>query len=528
MESLILSQTIENNNHNNHNTPSNIFLQQLYHYYIRYGFKTILIENTISIFMNIFIFFFINFITNCIDYNKLLHITINKDINFNEFVDMSSWFPSNNYLIICMVYYMLYLVCYIISSIAEVRNSWKLRKFYNRRLNISDKRLNVCSWNYILKQLTERYNNSNFDNYVITSRIMVEENIIISLSRKYNIFSDELTKFLEWNFIFCFIKPLFNKNNIITEDNIRNYNRKVKKKIWLVAIINLFIIPFILYIIAIYTLVKYGEKIYHNPEKILERQMNLNYKWKSRYYNELLHNYKSRKNKFSINIIKIISNKTYRIINIIVKFINFILGSIFISLILFSLINDDVMIKCNLAFDRNILWFIGILGSIILILRKTITNTKYNHQTIKKILNEIQENMKSINPRMFKHPANYYKLFGKMFKYKILLLIRELFNIIFIHYYLIKWYNKANDIYINDILENHYVLGYVSKYSIFTNTTMMIRDPHSYYSLEEFKENNEEWRQALLWYNDVNNSQLGNIEFNWDEYMYFDDIKHKK
>ena len=67
------------------------------------------------------------------------------------------------------------------------------------------------------------YPDPNLNPYTITSKIMREDNLKISFYRYQEFTKTRMTEFLERNFTYCFISPLFNKQSQITEETIDNY-----------------------------------------------------------------------------------------------------------------------------------------------------------------------------------------------------------------------------------------------------------------------------------------------------------------
>ena len=90
MDSLILTNDIGNTV-----KPDDVFIRRLYNYYNKGGFRNIMIENIITLLINYFILFFINFLTNCIEYSKLNDLSTDTKHNFGEFINISNIFLCN-------------------------------------------------------------------------------------------------------------------------------------------------------------------------------------------------------------------------------------------------------------------------------------------------------------------------------------------------------------------------------------------------------------------------------------------------
>jgi hypothetical protein len=298
MDSLLLST-----NYYNPDILNDNFLKRVYNYYYMKGHIPIIVEKCSYILINLFLIFFINIITNCIDYKGLYNfernITILSDTNTKNnnilsYINLNYIFPKNIYLVICLVIYFLYLVCMIINCINEIKLVLEMRDIYREKFNIMNNELEYISWNRVVEKLKLVYNDPNINIYTVTNRILKKENIIINLYKSNLKHLPSISKLLEWNFIFCFISPLFNNNSDIIVDNKEKFRNRVRNRCILVCIINFISIPFILYIVVIYMLIKDGEQFYNNPELSFDKQLKVNGFWKLRYYNELNHLYDIR------------------------------------------------------------------------------------------------------------------------------------------------------------------------------------------------------------------------------------------
>ena len=514
--SLILTNDIGNTV-----KPDDVFIRRLYNYYNKGGFRNIMTENVITLLINYFILFFINFLTNCIEYSKLNDLSSDTNHNFGEFINISNIFPSSPYFILCFVAYTLYLFCLTINVVNTIRSAWKIKNIYENQLNIPKNAIEFISWNKVMDRIILTYPDPNLNPYTITSKIMREDNLKISFYRYQEFTKTRMTEFLERNFTYCFISPLFNKQSQITEETIDNYKEKVKRHLILVGVLNLFALPFAIYIVLVYSLINYGEQIYHNPELIIERQWTIKALWRLRYYNELEHQYLQRRNNIG-NILKCIldAKKKKATISIIIRFINFVLGSFFILLIGLSFINDNILTDCIVAFNRNVLWFIGVIGAIILLLRKGINDTTPLHQEKEdKLFVALEEYVRTINPKWFQPDmrTKCIQLFSSLYQYKIVFILLEIINLVISPYYVWLWYKEIKKINLNDLIEYHQTLGYVSKKSILTNFNTISKEQHTYASLEEFKNNNEDWHSASLWYQQAQTSlaDATNSGFKW-------------
>ena len=132
--------------------------------------------------------------------------------------------------------------------------------------------------------------------------------------------------------------------------------------------------PILIIYIFLFSILKYGEKYYNNPSKIIYRQWKLTSKWNLRYYNELRHEFDNRmgiSSKYIKNYIDLFKSKVFETI---IKFIIFIFSSFFIVLLLLSLYNEHILLNLNITYNKPVLWYMGLLGSIIAVCKTIIKN----------------------------------------------------------------------------------------------------------------------------------------------------------
>lgn len=502
----------------------NVKIKNIYNYYYKGGYKNIIIENINSLFINYFLLFLINFITNCVDYKKVYYFNNDNDssmININEFIKIDKWFPSNWYLLISLILYLIYLINFTFNTINNIKLCITIKKIYDDKLEILEKELKYYTWHEIVNIILNKYTDPNLNIYTINAIICQEDNLMIYFLRHKLIDSSYISTLLEINIHYCFINSLVTTNYKITKETMISYYDKIKTRLLIVILINLITLPFSLYVILIYNIINYGENLYNNPSFLFNRIWTTKAKWRLKFYNELPHEFDKRMLKLSDNVNIIINSNQNREFYNIFKFINFVFGSLFVMLIILSIINEDILTKCDIFEGRSVLWTIGIIGSIILLIKKLNKTEGYiNENLLLNNLEEIKNTIGSINPHWFDDNIRYQliKLLKSMYQNKINIIFYEIINVLLSPYYLFIWLYNYKNIKINYIISNQFVLGYVCKYSIFTNYNLIKSDAHMYYSVNEFKNNNPDWNDNLLILpNKTSESNQMYKTFNWEE-----------
>jgi hypothetical protein len=278
---------------------------------------------------------------------------------------------------------------------------------------------------------------------------------------------------------------------------INEYLQKVNYRINLVIGLNLIAMPFMIVILGLYLFIKYGEKLYGNPGILFQRRINISTLWRLRYYNELPNLFRERITRIEANMDKIINAYQSSIKQIITRFLLFLIGSVFFVLLILSFIATEEFSQLEVVPSHNVIWFLGICGTLILILNRISNTNNFLLTKCEQIraFDALREDLITIYPEINKIEDREYlvSLINEIYKPRLVNMFYELVNLIIAPYYLLRWKKqvatRANDIL--ELIENHYQLGNVCRHSIFTNRDDILRNPHMLLSLKEFKMNHE-------------------------------------
>ena len=256
--------------------------------------------------------------------------------------------------------------------------------------------------------------------------------------------------------------------------------------------LNFIFMPFIFMYILFYYLFKYGEKFYSNPSYIITRNWTLMARWKLRNYNELYHEYSKKfimSQKPCNEYSNLYPNKILTTIN---KFLVFILSSIFVVLVFISIINERILINLYITHNKQTIWFIGIIGSFIAILKKNIIETVPDYP--KEKMETLKYHINCIPEQWLKNTQNKNKDFFNYYQLQYLILLKDFYYTLMIPFELYKMSLNTKNImiYLNSITINT-SYGHTNKFSLFYDdmNTSEIVDDKKQYSLETFKRNND-------------------------------------
>jgi hypothetical protein len=182
---------------------------------------------------------------------------------------------------------------------------------------------------------------------------------------------------------------------------------------------------------------------------------------------------------------------------IIYRFLIFTIGSIFIILLTLSFVANEAFSELEIFNGHNIIWFLGISGTSLIILNKCIKKDDKKLTKAEQItaFEELREDLVSINPYILKTEDREYlvNLIQKIYQSRIMHILYEIWYLFASPYYLWKWKCDIalHSNQILELLDNHYILGNVCKYSIFSNLEDMQTNPHMLLSLKEFHINHK-------------------------------------
>lgn len=273
------------------------------------------------------------------------------------------------------------------------------------------------------------------------------------------------------------------------------YINKVKYRTNLVLFLNIVCLPFIIPFVLVYFIIKYGEHMYSNSSLLFERQLSIITQWQLRYYNELPNLYKERLYRVETNLKQLTKSYTSELSQILIRFLIFSIGSIFIILLVLSFIANTKFSQLEIIQGHTILWFLGVMGTFLLLLNKLSSNNDIylSRQEKQKAFELIKEELITIHSQLYKSEDReyIYNILNNLYYYRIYTIFNELIYIIKSPYYIWKWKNeivqKGNEII--NILDNHLQLGLVAKHSIFTNVQEMQNNSHMLLSYKEFMNN---------------------------------------
>ncbi len=138
--------------------------------------------------------------------------------------------------------------------------------------------------------------------------------------------------------------------------------------------------------------------------------------------------------------------------------------------------------------NKSIFWLLSVIGTLLLVFRNSGSEKYMSKQEKNEIIDKLKDDIISINQKIDTSNKEYMiNVIKYIYPYKIMIIFNEIYFLVFSIYYLCKWKyevnNKSDKIF--NLVEYNYKLGIVSKYSIFENKDLSIKNKHMQLSIEK-------------------------------------------
>ena len=253
-----------------------VFLQEVYDYYLGNGFYCIVIEKILNMATLLFVVFISTYMGHCVDYSKLPSSHKFSEITIDKcYSTQITGMPK----LLLWIFYV-FVILKVVQLNFDVKALKDIHNFYSYLLNISDKELQTIPWQTVIQQImllkdqnavtanvAEVKAKNRIDAHDVANRIMRKENYLIALYNKkilnlslpiplYR--SSTLTKTLEWNLNLCIMGFAFNESGYLKQNFLKHSQREylseeLKKRFMLAGFLNIILAPFLVtYFVLLY------------------------------------------------------------------------------------------------------------------------------------------------------------------------------------------------------------------------------------------------------------------------------------
>jgi hypothetical protein len=278
--------------------------------------------------------------------------------------------------------------------------------------------------------------------------------------------------------------------DVIGDEKWAEYYGRVAYRFNLIIFINVCSLPFAILIILIYFLLDNGAKVYYKPSIVFNSQIARLHKWSLRYYNELPMAFLNRITLAATHMHQYCASHYYnRIVRNVTDICVFFIGSIFIIMVALSFVASDFA-YLTVFYNKNILWCIGILGSILVIYHSSSDSPMLDAITPEKEANikKIQLSLTPIHYITFDNLRIKGRLVYNLFVANFTTISKELITIILMPYILFRIRAKIlAERRMHELVTVDPDIGIMCKYSDFSNTHALESDVHMLLSFYRFR-----------------------------------------
>lgn len=449
------------------------FFANIYTYFIRGGYRCILVENVLNIIVTLITLISITFVCFYLDWDSISTCESESTCtNFDTYIIKPISFHNKSaivFMIIFMVIFVVYWIWTTLVLISDILKYLNYKDIFEKNLEIAQDELKVLSWPDVINKLKE-YDSSLTVEGIIGS-IMRKDNYLIAMIST-NIFSINTifyTNTFLWLINVCILNQIFPLNT--TEIDFANIDtNKIKKIVRNIGLIQIVLLPFTLIIMLTHYIISFTTDIYTKKSYIGPKEWTLYAKLSFREYNELSHIFNERLIKSHKYAIQYEEKFNAHMMNIITEKVIFLLGTYLTILVCMTLWDERKVMYITL-FNRNLLWYIAILTSAITVARFTIVYPSTVEESAEEIMKHMAKHT-HYYPEKWKNKCNTYNVFNEfkaLYKYKIISMFIELLSIVTIPIYMIIKIPDDINLIVEFIKENTIIdqqIGYICKHGV--------------------------------------------------------------
>lgn len=483
-----------------------VFLQQVYHYFLGNGMYCILLTRALNMATILFVVGFSTYLSQCIDYSR---ISSSDNLHQVTVPHCMAQMPVFNKFVLWL--FALFWFLKVFQYVGDIKRLSDLRNFYQYLLGISENDMQTISWQEVVNRLSTLKDKNlataskpvKLDAHSVANRIMRKENYLIAMiSRDILDLSIHLphlplihtlsgrsttdkygkrvaaffSRTLEWALSLCVMDFVFNDQGQVRPIFLRESERRtlaggLRRRFQFFGIMTIIFAPFIVVYMTIHYFFRYFNQYHRDPSAIGSRQYTSLAQWKMREFNELYHLFQERL-KMSYPMASRYINQFPREKTVsFLKFVSFIAGSFAAVLGIISLVDPELFLGFEITKDRTVLFYISIFGSILAVSRSMVPeeSTVFDPEAAMRMVIEYTHYQpKSWNNSL--HSEKVKAEFAAMYDLKIFIILRELLSILVTPFVL--YFSLANDCErIVDFFRDYSVhvdgLGYVCVYATF-------------------------------------------------------------
>ncbi|PRT53746.1 Autophagy-related protein 9 [Wickerhamiella sorbophila] len=369
-----------------------VYFQEVYQYFLDKGWYCTILRRLTSMITVLFVISFAIYLGYCIDYSKLRGATTLEQIRVQHCLAKA---PFHTKFLLWVFVCLWLLKCF--QLVADSRRLWEMKMFYEYMLGINEQEIQTISWRQVVERIVKLKSLNlaaagrtgevpkarALDAHSIANRIMRQENYLIALYNKsiLDLNLDVpligkytfLTKTLEWSINLCILDFAFDAKGELRPVFLNEGRRTMladglKRRFQFLAVMNIICAPMAVLYMALYYFFRYFAEYHRDPSSMGMRTYTPLAEWRLREYNELYDIFRRRLSMSTAPALRYISQFPKERNEIVLRFIIFICSA-FAAVLGTVSIFDPELLSLELTKGGSVLFYLGILGSIIAVAR---------------------------------------------------------------------------------------------------------------------------------------------------------------
>lgn len=380
-----------------------IFLDEVYSYYVENGIWSILLRGTLTLLQTAFVVGFMTFLGWCIDYSKMT-----QSHKMSEAIVPKCAKRIHGFWIFTLWLFIMYWLWSAVQLALQYPRLRAMHDFYHYLLDIPDDDIQTVEWQSVVgrimalrdlnfttasnlspeaRKLLDHKSRQRLDAVDIASRLMRRDNYLIALFNKEildvtipipflgnrYIFS-ETTKWhvqlAVMDYVFSGPNKTFNPD-FLKSKNRRDLVKRLQLRFFWTGIISIACAPFTVSFVLISYLFKYFTEYHKDPGQLSNRDFTVFALWKFREFNELPHIFKRRINMAypyaNLYLAQFPKDKSEQIS----AFVAFIAGAFAFVLVGFTLFDSEHFLTFEITPGQTAIFWLGVLTAIYRIARSS-------------------------------------------------------------------------------------------------------------------------------------------------------------
>eukprot|EP01113_Clastostelium_recurvatum_P036200 TRINITY_DN5132_c0_g1_i4.p1 TRINITY_DN5132_c0_g1~~TRINITY_DN5132_c0_g1_i4.p1 ORF type:complete len:728 (-),score=130.50 TRINITY_DN5132_c0_g1_i4:39-2180(-) len=430
------------------------FLTRVYAYFLGKGFYPILLGRILNLFALLFIMFFSTLVLAWIDWS--LVFSGNK---LGPAISLSR--PVHPILVACLAVAAILWLWLTIQTVIETKVNLDIRHFYRTTLKIPDSDMDTIQWREIVAQLIKVPRlcvaKEQLTPLDIANRIMRKENYFIALLNKdvlslkmpFSCRANQkeeqnrvITRTLEWTLNYVIFNYVLSNHHDSVKSSILSARTNpsvrqeliigLQRRFVLVGLACFFMSPFVFVFLLVYIFYRYAEEIRYRPGTLLgAREWTPYARWQFREFNEPVHVFQRRLASSYLPASQYMANHQNPVVTVIARFASFIIGAVLAVMVIASLWNEDALLNVEVIADKSTIWFVGVLGSLLAVLRSLIPeeNEVFDPTSVMQdVVTYTHYLPSSWSGRL--HSRQVFEDMSMLFEYRVVVFLRELTSVI--------------------------------------------------------------------------------------------------